>query len=71
MPRFLVTTRRDDRASAITAEQAVKDEPGITALQTGNAQMVTIEASVEAADRLRQKLKNTHYVEPETRRSLD
>jgi hypothetical protein len=35
-----------------------------------NPQMVTIEASEDAATRLKQKIGNTHFVEPEVRRSL-
>jgi hypothetical protein len=70
MPRYLVTTRRSERDSAITAADAVKNEPGITPVQTNDPQMVTIEASEQAADRLRQKLSATHYVEPEIHRSL-
>jgi hypothetical protein len=70
MPRYLVTTRRSERDSAISAADAVKGEPGITTVETTNPQMITIEASEEAASRLRQKLRDTHYVERETRRKL-
>jgi len=48
----------------------VKDEPGITPVETSNPQMVTVEASEEAASRLRHKLRDTHYVELETRHKL-
>jgi hypothetical protein len=70
MGRYLVTTRRSERDSAITAAEAVKNEPGITPVQTTDPQMVTIEASEDAAKRLRQKLQATHSVEPEIHRSL-
>jgi len=70
MGRYLVTTRRSERDSAISALDAVKDEPGITAVNTGDPQMVTIEATEDAANKLRLKLRDTHFVEPETRRSL-
>jgi hypothetical protein len=70
MGRYLVTTRRSERDSAITAAEAVKNEPGITPVQTTDPQMVTIEASEDAAKRLRQKLQATHFVEPEIHRSL-
>lgn len=70
MGRYLVTTRRSERDSAITAADAVKNEPGITPVQTTDPQMVTIEASEDAAKRLRQKLQATHSVEPEIHRSL-
>jgi hypothetical protein len=70
MPRYLVTTRRSERGTAMSAAEAVKGEPGVTPVETSNPQMITIEASEEAADRLRHKLRDTHYVELETRRKL-
>jgi hypothetical protein len=70
MGRYLVTTRRSDRDTAMSAADAVKNQPGITPVQTTDPQMVTIEATEDAANRLRQKLQATHYVEPEIHRSL-
>jgi hypothetical protein len=70
MARYLVTTRRAERESTISAKDAVMDEPGITPVDTTDPQMVTIEATEEAANRLRLKLRDTHFVEPEIRRSL-
>jgi hypothetical protein len=70
MPRYLVTTRRADRDPATSALAAVTGQPGITPVNTSDPQMVTIEATEEAANRLRLKLGNTHFVEPEIRRSL-
>lgn len=71
MPRYLVTTRRAVRDSAASARDAITAEPGIKLLSSNDPQMVTIEASEDAANRLRAKLKDTHFVEPEIRRSLD
>jgi hypothetical protein len=68
MPRFLVTTCRTPAAPPQSALEAVNSEPGVTLLNSSNPQMVTIEASESAADRLRDKLKGTHFVEPEIRR---
>lgn len=70
MPRYLVTTRRSERETAVSAADAVKNEPGITPVETSNPQMVTVDASEEAASRLRRKLRDTHYVELETRHKL-
>jgi hypothetical protein len=70
MPRFLVTTHRAIRSEALTACDAVKNEPGITLLSANDPESVTIEASEDAADRLRTKLRDTHFVEPEIRRGL-
>jgi hypothetical protein len=70
MPRYLVTTRRAKRSSAISAREAVSAEPEIKLLNSDDPQMVTIEASQDAATRLQAKLKDTHSVEPEIRREL-
>jgi hypothetical protein len=70
MARYVVTTRRAERGSAVTARDAVAAEPGITVLNSDDPHMVTIEATQDAASRLRDKLHETHFVEPEIRRSL-
>lgn len=70
MPRYLVTTRRTERDSAMSARDAVAAEPGITLVDSNDPEMVTIEASEDVASRLRDKLHQTHFVEPEIRRSL-
>ena len=72
MPRYVVTTRRDARVggAAPTALAAAASEPGVTVVQSSDPHMVTIEASPEAAERLKQKLAATHIVEPELRRGL-
>ena len=66
-----MTTKRSDRGSAPTAADAVAGEPGVTVVNAADPQAVTIEASEETAQRLRDKLGSTHFVEPEIRRSLD
>lgn len=70
MPRYLVTTRRTERGSTASARDAVETEPGITLLNADNPQSVTIEAAEDAANQLRAKLHDTHFVEPEIRHSL-
>lgn len=71
MPRYIVTTRRDQRGKAISASDAVKAEPGITLVNESNSDMVTIEAPEKVAEQLQAKLRDTCYVEPEIHRSLD
>ncbi len=70
MAVYLVTTRRAERGSVPSARDAVAAEPGVTLLNSDNPEMVTIEASDDAANRLQAKLRDTHFVEPEIRRSL-
>jgi len=70
MARYLVSTRRGVRGEAQPACDAVAAEPGVTVVNADNPHMVTIDASEEAADRLRGKIGETHFVEPEIRRSL-
>lgn len=69
MVRYLVTTRRTERGAAVSARDAVAAEPGITLINGDDPQMVTVEATEDAASRLRAKLRDTHFVEPELRRS--
>ncbi len=70
MPRYLVATRRKARDSSVSALDAVTGEPGITLVNSQDPHMVTIEATDDDASRLRAKLRATHIVEPEVRRSL-
>ena len=70
MARYLVSTRRGVRGEAQCARDAAGAEPGVTLVNAEDPHMVTIDASEEAADRLRGKLASTHFVEPEIRRSL-
>ena len=70
MPRYLVSTRRSDRDSAISARDAVMADPEVQLVNSTDPHMVTIEASEEAASRLEARLKGTHFVEPEIRRGL-
>ena len=70
MARYLVTTRRSERNLAPSARDAVAHEPGVTLVNSDDPHMVTIDTSDEDARQLREKLKDTHFVEPEIRRSL-
>jgi hypothetical protein len=71
MGRYLVTTRRSERGSVLSARDALAAEPGVTLVNSDDPHMVTIDATEEVANRLRDKLDKTHFVEPEIRRSLD
>ena len=71
MGRYLVTTRRSERGSVLSARDALAAEPGVTLVNSDDPHMVTIDATPDVANRLRDKLHNTYFVEPEIRRSLD
>ena len=71
MGRYLVTTRRSERGSALSARDALAAEPGVTLVNSDDPHMVTIDTTEDVANRLRDKLDKTHFVEPEIRRSLD
>jgi len=70
MPRYLVTTRRGVRDTAMTARDAVLSEDGVTIVNGDDPHMVTIDASDARAAALASKLEGTHFVEPEIQRSL-
>ncbi len=70
MARYVVTTRRSERDSGVSARDAVSQEKGVKLLNANDPHMVTIEASEGAARRLKEALSKTHFVEPEIRRSL-
>jgi hypothetical protein len=69
--RYLVTTRRSERGKVSSALDAVSAEPEVTLVNSTNPQSVTIDTNEDTANRLRAKLGNTHFVEPEIRRSLE
>ena len=71
MARYLVTTRRTERGSVLSARDALAAEPGVTLVNSDNPHMVTIDATEDVANRLRDKLHRTHFVEQEIRRSLN
>jgi len=70
MPRYVVTTRRAKLGSAVSARDAVSNEAGVKLLGGDNPDSVVIEAPEDVASELRTKLRDTHFVEPEVRRSL-
>jgi len=70
MPRYLVTTRRSLRDSAMTALAAAESEEGVEVVNGHDPHMVTIDTSDARATDLANRLKDTHTVEPEIRRGL-
>jgi len=70
MVRYIITTRRNLRGSTPSAQDAVAADPRIKVVNSDDPEMVTVEASEDAADELRAKLEKTHFVEPEIRRGL-
>ena len=70
MARYLVMAHRSDKTPASSALEAVKGHPGVKVVDAADPHSVTIEATEEAADSLRQKLGKGFYVEAEVRRGL-
>ena len=73
MARFVVTTRRDARGAADTASalEVAATIPGISVVSSDDPQAVTIDATTEEAQALRERYGATHIVEPEIRRGLN
>jgi len=71
MPRFIVTTRRASRDSAESALSAIIREGGIKVVNSVDPHVVTVEAPEDRATALAVKLRTTHIVEPEIRRTLE
>jgi hypothetical protein len=71
MPRFLVTTRRDQRENAKPAADAVKEFCGVSIVTVHSPDMVTVDASDAVADKLRKEIGSTYHIEPEIRRHLN
>ena len=68
--RYIITTHRNIRGSVASARDAVVADPRVKVVSADDPHTVTVEADQDAADELRAKLKDTHYVEPEIRRGL-
>ena len=70
MPRFLITTRRESRASAKPPSEAVKGFAGVRVAQVHSVDMVTVDATEAGANELRTALAAQYHVEPEIQRGL-
>ncbi len=67
MPRYLVTIQRAVRGRVASAQEVLRDAPGIEVIDARNPDMVQIETSEETAAKLKEKLATTHFVDPVTR----
>ena len=70
MPRYLVTTRRALRGHVLSAHDAVRNVPDVQVIDAQDPDMVHIEVSEATADKLKERLASTHFVDPETRHRL-
>ena len=71
--RYLVTTRRKlirPGNEPTTALAAVGSFPGVRVVSYADPNTVTIDTDEQTAERLRNALSATHFVEPEIRRGL-
>jgi hypothetical protein len=71
LARYLVTMKRDlPESESLSALDAVSSDPNVKVVASSNPNMITIETTEETADKLRQTLATTHFVEAEVRREL-
>lgn len=71
LARYLVTRKRDlPESESPSALDAVSSDPNVKVVASSNPNMITIETTEETADKLRQTLATTHFVEAEVRRDL-
>jgi hypothetical protein len=70
VPRYLVTTHRALRGRVASARDAVRDVPDVTIIDARDTNMIHIEASEAVADKLKEHLASTHFVDPETHHHL-
>lgn len=67
MTTFVVATRREAQASSQTAEEHVREVPGVRTVSGSNPRRITIEASEEAAAEIERRFGNLLLIEPEIR----
>jgi len=70
MARYLVRLRRERRENAKPALDIVRQFPDVSVTQVQSDEMVTVEASDAAAEKLKDAIGADYHVEPEVRRSL-
>jgi len=75
LPRYVVTTRRhlanETEAAVASARDVVQGTPGVTVVTDSDPNTVIIDADASIAHQLTERIKDTHIVEPEIRRSLN
>ncbi|WP_046867110.1 hypothetical protein [Microvirga massiliensis] len=67
MPTYVVVTRREAQAGSKTAEENVREVPGVRIVSGSNPQLITVEASEEAAAEIERRFGNLLLIEPEIR----
>jgi len=75
LPRYVVTTRRhladETETAPASARDVVQGTPGVTVVTDSDPNTIVIDADKSTADQLTERIKDTHIVEPEIRRSLN
>lgn len=64
MGTYVVATRREAKSDGLSAEECVRDIPGVQVKGAGNADRLVIEMSQETADHLQQHFGERLLVEP-------
>jgi hypothetical protein len=64
MATYVVATRREAKSDGLSAEECVRDIPGVEVKGSGNAHRLVIEMSPETADQLQQRFGERLLVEP-------
>jgi hypothetical protein len=71
MARYLVKLRRERRENAKPTLDVVRQFPDVSVTQVHSDDMVTVEATDAAAQKLKDGIGADYYVEPEIHRSLN
>ena len=71
MARYLVKLRRERRENAKPAVDVVRQFPDVSVAQVHSDDMVTVEATDAAAQKLKDAIGADYHVEPEIYRSLN
>ncbi|NBJ13817.1 hypothetical protein [Microvirga arsenatis] len=71
MTAYVVTTRWEARTSSSTAEQQVREVPGVRIRSSSNPHCITVEASEFAAAEIQRRFGSVLLVEPEISARLD
>ncbi len=67
MATYVVAIRREARSDTMTAEEWVRQVPGVQVTGAGNPSRVVIEASPQAASEIERRFGDKVIVEPELR----
>jgi hypothetical protein len=71
MARYLVKLRRERRENAKPALDVIRQFPDVSIAQIHSDDMVTVEATDAAAQKLKDRIGADYHVEPEIHRSLN